>query len=260
MAPGVFFPGQARAARRSALLPLLALAGAAVLAALESSLLLGSGSAASAQQPAVAFVTGERTLLNKRSADGSEVTMFGGARRQNRYNKPKKLHMRELDRIVGKEAMNVPPCFMKLLYKPEPTLEIWSQTLKLSFPEGEDDVVTEKEVMEYFTTDEYAPEAVIVGHKLPHDPLKHAYVHFGTNEAAIKARKEKDGGPIGKASEVKVVYTDEKKWVRLRDGVSLSGGRRASWMKPYGDEPYAGVGEDFGEDTGTRNHPVYPVD
>merc|ERR1719401_2859798 len=109
---------------------------------------------------------------------------------------------------------------LKMTYVREPTLEFWSQTLKLDFGEG--DVVTEDEVREAFTTDEYAPEAIIVGHKLPHDPLAHSYVHFGTNEAAKKARKEKDGIPIGKASEVKVVYTDEKKWVRLRDGVQLS--------------------------------------
>jgi len=186
--------------------------------------------------------------------------MHGGARRQNRYNKPKKMHVRFNDRMIQREMWDVPTCFLKMTYVAEPTLEIWSQTLKLTFPEGEDDVVTEDEVREYFTTEDYAPEAVIVGHKLPHDPLAHAYVHFDTNEAARKARKEKDGGKIGKASEVKVVYTDEKKWVRLRDGVSLQGGPRAVWMKPYGYKAYPGWAEDWAHETGSRSHPVYPVD
>ena len=131
----------------------------------------------------------------------------------------------------------------------------------------QDDVVSEEEVFEYFTTDEYKPEAalfveggishasvttrainrhtssssvkstsgqaVIVGHQMPHEEVKrlgiplggaarghagpprigtacrdmpsqatkprHAYVHFSDNTAAKKARKEKDGGAIGKA-------------------------------------------------------------
>merc|ERR1719277_1618208 len=146
-----------------------------------------------------------------------------------------------------------------MTFMPDKCLEQFSQTLKLSFPEGEDDVVSEEEVTEYFTTEEYRPEAVIVGHKLPHDPLAHAYVHFATNAEAKKARKETDGGSIGKASEVKIVYTDEKKWVRLRDGMSLSGGPRAQWMKPYGLQTYPGWGDEWNEETGTRNHPVYPV-
>merc|ERR1719356_2454075 len=150
---------------------------------------------------------------------------------------------------------------MGMTYVKEPTLETWSQTLKLTFPEGEDDVVTEDEVMDYFTTDDYRPDAAIVGHSLPHDPLKHAYVHFSTNEDCRKARKEKDGGPIGKASEVKVVYCDEKKWIRIRDGMSLNGLRswsRAGWMKPYGWKTYPGWSDMNPEETGTRNNPYYP--
>merc|ERR1711879_79159 len=104
---------------------------------------------------------------------------------------------------------------------------------------------------EYFTTDDYKPEAVIVGHKLPHTDVKHSYVRFATNEETVKARHEKDGGSIGKASEVKVVYTDEKKWIRLRDGVSLQGGPRAQWMRAYGYKAYAGYGDDLMPETGT---------
>lgn len=36
-------------------------------------------------------------------------------------------------------------------------------------------------------------------------------MHFSCNAHAKQARKEKDGGAIGKASEVKLVYTNEKK-------------------------------------------------
>lgn len=186
--------------------------------------------------------------------------MHGGNRRQTRYNKPKKLHIRFHDQYNQRQSMSTSPDLAHVGIQKEPCLEYWSQTLKLNFPEGEDDVVTEEEVMEYFTTDEYKPEAVIVGHKLPHEELKHAYVHFGTNAEAVKARKEKGSGSIGKASEVKVVYTDEKKWIRLRDGVTLSGGPRASWMKAYGNQPMAGYAEDneWVPETGTRYHPVYP--
>ncbi|CAE7692755.1 unnamed protein product [Symbiodinium pilosum] len=151
-----------------------------------------------------------------------------------------------------------------LFFVPEATLEDWSHTLKLTFPDGEDDVVTEEEVFDYFTTDEYKPEAVIVGHQMPHEEVKHAYVHFSNNADAKKARKEKDGGAIGKASEVKLVYTDEKKWIRLRDGVSLAGGfwgPRARWMKAYGTEAYKGWrGIEKPLPPGARRHWYYPED
>ncbi|CAJ1448879.1 unnamed protein product [Effrenium voratum] len=127
-----------------------------------------------------------------------------------------------------------------------------------------DDVISEEEVMEYFTTDEYKPEAVIVGHQMPHEEVKHTYVHFSCNTDAKKARKEKDGGSIGKASEVKLVYTDEKKWIRLRDGVSLAGGfwgPRARWMKAYGSDVYKGYNaKEKALPTGVRNHWYYPED
>jgi len=219
-----------------------------------------------AAEASVAFVgatsapVAERLLLSRRGPDESLVSMCGGARRQNRYNKPKKLHPRTWEAYLQKKVWATERMLMKMTYMKEYCLETWSQTLKLNFPEGEDDVVTEEEVMEYFTTADYKPEAVIVGHKLPHDEQKHAYVHFATNEEAIKARKEKSGGSIGKASEVKVVYTDEKKWVRLRDGVSLQGAKRARYMKPYGWKAYPGYSDAWAEELGTRNHPVYPVD
>jgi len=260
-----------RTARRAAL-PLLLAAAAALLAVAHFAPPLVAGPptppaaaapAVTAAAPAVAFVgaaaSSESLFLNRRIPVRGDVAMNGGARRQNRYNKPKKLHVRNFDYKIHRLQYNIPPCFLKMSFVAEPTLDFWSQTLKLSFPEGEDDVVTEDEVREYFTTDDYSPEAVIVGHKLPHDELKHAYVHFATNEEARKARKEKDGGAIGKASEVKVVYTDEKKWVRLRDGVSLQGGPRARWMKPYGNKAYE-FADDWAGETGRRNHPVYPVD
>jgi len=247
------------AGRRAALSVLLAAASGLALAGWAGQQLRARPAGGEAPS---AFVSGgtQRTLLSRRMPGDTSTAMNGGARRQNRYNKPKKTHIRWADQVIQKRMFDIGWDDMKMTFVREPTLEYWSQTLKLNFPEGEDDVVTEDEVREYFTTDEYAPDAVIVGHKLPHDPLAHAYVHFSTNEAAKKARKEKDGGSIGKASEVKAVYTDEKKWVRLRDGVSLTGGARARWMKPYGQEAYPGWSDDWAEETGTRSHPVYPVD
>lgn len=39
------------------------------------------------------------------------------------------------------------------------------------------------------------------------DRLRHTYVHFSCNAHAKKARKEKDGGAIGKAAGVPVLAT-----------------------------------------------------
>eukprot|EP00929_Paragymnodinium_shiwhaense_P105156 TRINITY_DN7006_c0_g2_i2.p1 TRINITY_DN7006_c0_g2~~TRINITY_DN7006_c0_g2_i2.p1 ORF type:complete len:270 (+),score=68.15 TRINITY_DN7006_c0_g2_i2:103-912(+) len=218
---------------------------------------------------AAAFVSGSaksRPLLNRRfspaagDADSSisPVTMFRGSMKNNKYNKPKKLHIRFMEHLDRSNSLMTPHWLQKLTMRKEPNLEQWSQTLKLNFPEGEDDVVTEQEVMDHFTTDDYKPEAVIVGHSLPHDPLKHAYVHFATNEETRKARKEKNGGAIGKASEVKAVYTDEKKWIRIRDGVHLTGFGRAGWMKAYGKVAQPEFMDDWGAESGQRRHPVYP--
>lgn len=188
----------------------------------------------------------------------SKIVCNGGNRRQNRYNHVKPLHPRYIEPVVRNFQWFVPPNFLKMGIVPEPNLEKWSQTLKISFPEGEDDVVTEDEVKEYFTDDEHgSPEAVILGHQLPHEKQKVAYVHFSTREATKKARKEKDGGAIGKASEVKLVYVDEKKWIRTRDGVRLSGGKRGGHWKAYGDEMLP-EWEDFDMETGSRSHPIYP--
>lgn len=209
-----------------------------------------------------AFVGGsQRSLLNRRGGDEedeSPITMHGGARRNNRYNYPKKLHPRYIDYIDRKNSLYTPFWLQKLTWKKEPTLEIWSQTLKLYFLEGEDDVVTEDEVMEYFTTDEYKPEACVVGHQNTHEKLKTTYVHFATNEDCKKARKEKDGGPIGKATEVRVVFSDEKKWIRLRDGVRVRGGFRASWMRAYGTATIPEFWDQWDADSTVRQHPTYP--
>lgn len=223
---------------------------------------------------ALAFVSGSsgptaidrRPLLNRRlspargDADSSTspVTMYRGSAKNRKYNQPKKLHIKFIDHLDRKNSLMTPFWLQKLTMRREPNLEKWSQTLKLNFVEGEDDVVTEQEVMEHFTTAEYKPEAVIVGHSLPHDPLKHAYVHFATNEECRAARKEKQGAGIGKASEVKIVYTDEKKWIRIRDGVHLTGFGRAGWMKAYGSVAQPEFMDDWGAETGTRRHPIYP--
>jgi len=211
-----------------------------------------------------AFASAQVAQLRSSLRDASAVAMEGGNRRQNRRNHPKKCHPKFQEERFKKWATDVPAFATRLFFCPEATLEDWSHTLKLNFPEGEDDVVTEEEVMEYFSTDEYKPEAVIVGHQMPHEEVKHTYVHFSCNAHAKKARKEKDGGAIGKASEVKLVYTDEKKWIRLRDGVSLAGGfwgERARWMKAYGTDAYKGYAvNEPAVPTGVRNHWYYPED
>lgn len=197
-----------------------------------------------------------------RSRDESPIAMRGRSRRQNLVYKDKKLHPKTWEARKKECATSLPAFASQLAFMGEANLESWSHTLKLTFPEGEDDVVTEDEVREYYTTDEYAPEAVIVGHQMPHEEVKHTYVHFSNNEQARKARKEKNGGSIGKASEIKNVFCLEKKWIRLRDGVSLAGGfygKRARWMKAYGDQMYPGWGQ--GEEqlaTGVRRHWYYP--
>lgn len=209
-----------------------------------------------------AFASAEGAMLRSSSRDASAVAMEGGNRRQRKRNLPKKCHPKFQEERYKKWATDVPAFAQRLFFCPEATLADWSHTLKLNFPDGEDDAVTEEEVMEYFTTKEYQPEAVIVGHQMPHEEVKHTYVHFSCNADAKKARKEKDGGQIGKASEVKLVFTDEKKWIRLRDGVSLAGGwwgPRARWMKAYGTDAYKGYRPDEpAVPTGVRNHWYYP--
>jgi len=189
---------------------------------------------------------------------GSLVVMHGGASRQGKLYRPKKLSQRFIESLDRRHVEMVPGWLSKLTCKPEATLDKWSQTLKVTFLEGEDELVTEDELKAHFTTKEYAPEAVIVGHKVPNDKTAHAYVHFSTNEACKKARYEKDGGPVGKATEVKVVYTDEKKWIRVRDGVAKPSFKRAAWMKAYGNQAQYEFTEEGWKNQIPREHPVYP--
>jgi len=140
----------------------------------------------------------------------------------------------------------------------------FSFTLKLTFEEGEDDILTEEEVSEFFTADEYAPVAIVLGHQTPSDVSKKTYVHFSCHEHAEKALEKAQGGAsIGKATNVKVVFSDEKKWIRVRDGADLLGEfqKRSFWQKAYGDGKYYGwsTGELL-PPTGWRRHPVYPED
>eukprot|EP00929_Paragymnodinium_shiwhaense_P105155 TRINITY_DN7006_c0_g1_i1.p1 TRINITY_DN7006_c0_g1~~TRINITY_DN7006_c0_g1_i1.p1 ORF type:complete len:271 (+),score=76.64 TRINITY_DN7006_c0_g1_i1:76-888(+) len=261
---------EAQRARRAVLPAVGAVAVVFLITAARSTIFAAESSQLEQAPASAAFVSGpspkSRPLLNRRlspaagDADDSisPVTMFRGSMKNNKYNKPKKLHIRFIEHLDRSNSLMTPHWLQKLTMRKEPNLEMWSQTLKLNFPEGEDDVVTEQEVMDYFTTDDYKPEAVIVGHSLPHDPLKHAYVHFATNEETKKARKEKSGGAIGKASEVKCVYTDEKKWIRIRDGVHLTGFGRAGWMKAYGKVAQPEFMDDWGAESGQRRHPVYP--
>jgi len=243
-----------RAGRRTSLLALASV----VVAVLAVSLSLPSREESAPTNRDAAFVSSGTA----RARNDSPIAMQGGSRRQNKYYTTKKTHIKFLEARKKEWATSQPSFASQLGFVAEANLADWSHTLKLTFPEGEDDVVTEDEVREYFTTDEYAPEAVIVGHQMPHEEAKHAYVHFSCNDHAKKARKEKDGGSIGKASEVKCVYTIEKKWIRLRDGVSLAGGfygKRARWMKAYGDQAYPGWGRDEEQlATGVRRHWYYP--
>ena len=99
-----------------------------------------------------------------------------------------------------------------------------------------------------------------MGYKLPHDEQSHAYVHFSTNAACKQARKEKKGQAIPSVSEMTIVYTDENKWIRLRDGVRLSGwiGKDRTY-KAYGDQKHDYAAERFKiPDFGTRDNWFYP--
>jgi len=213
--------------------------------------------------PAVAFVSGvpKRTLLNKRGTEGSEVAMHG-VRRKN-IGRTKKTHIRNSDRMVFEQQLHMMEPLHRLKINVMPNLESWSQTLKLSFAEGEDEVVTEQEVMDFFTTEDYAPEAVIVGYKLPHDEQSHAYVHFSTNAACKQARKEKKGQAVPSVSEMTIVFTEENKWIRMRDGVRLAGFKpELGWgrdMKAYGGgkHDYAASRYDI-PDFGSRDNWFYP--
>ncbi|CAE8625105.1 unnamed protein product [Polarella glacialis] len=246
-----------RATRRSLLLPVLVAAAGAIASlcvALPSS--LAPTSQEVSHDVAFTGAPSARALLNRRT--GSGIAMEGANRRQTAHNLPKKLHTRYRAETIQKLIFRQPDEFQQMFFQKEPTLGMWSQTLKLTFTEGQDDVVTEDEVRAYFTTETYAPEAIIIGHQLPHEEVKHTYVHFNSNVEATAARKEKDGGAIGQASEVKLVYADEKKWIRLRDGATLSGGPRARWMRAYGNKAYPGAGPEWALQTGTRNNPYYP--
>jgi len=211
--------------------------------------------------PADAFVGYPSSSQEVSPRDDSLVAMEHGNRRQNKYYYRKKNHIRYRSAYVKDAAQRLRQDMWQFTWLRNPPLEKWSQTLKVSFLEGEDTAATEDELMAYFTTDDYKPEAVVVGHTLPHDPLAKAYVHFATPEECQKARKEKDGGAVGKASEVKLSHVDEKKWIRVRDGITIAGGHRTGKMKAYGDQVMPEWTEEgIFVETGFRTNPVYPED
>lgn len=154
----------------------------------------------------------------------------------------------------------------------------FSQTLKIHWPEGKDDVATEEEVMAHFTTDDYAPDAVRVAYKSPWNPNKKAYVHFPDHYVIHKARKEQGEGEIAGVKYVARI-ANEKTWICVRDGMRPS--QRIAWpernvaYKAYGAEKYDQFDDSFKDGKksgmkqrfdnkkmwlplGTRSNPFYP--
>jgi len=65
------------------------------------------------------------------------------------------------------------------------------------------------------------------------DRLRHTYVHFSCNAHAKKARKEKDGGAIGKAAGVPVLATSF--WATFKSFESILGDREKNGIS-FGTE------------------------
>merc|ERR1712232_320505 len=93
---------------------------------------------------------------------------------------------------------------------------------------------------------EYKPEAVIVGVQVPYEPARNTYVHFGSNAEAEAAMKDKQDTGIGKASEVRISWCHEKRWIRLKDGFAMDNtiANRHINFKPYGRRLEDGWNED----------------
>jgi len=185
-----------------------------------------------------------------------------GVRKPPPQKKSKTGH-KEAFRLTFEQQLHImDPLFQVKTWDPV-NLESWSQTLKCYFAEGEDMKVTEQELIDFFTTDDYAPEAVVVGYKTAKDGFASAYVHFSTNEACKQARKEKKGEAPASVSEMKIVFTDENKWIRIRDGVRLTGylirGERGRDKKAYGRGLHDFASRRFEiADFGTRDNWFYP--
>lgn len=137
----------------------------------------------------------------------------------------------------------------------EEKVDYFSQTLMLHWPEGQDEVVTQEEVKAHFTTDDYAPEAVIVGYKDPWNSHRKAFVHFDSTEAAKKARKGQGEGTIGDTQYVARI-AKEKKWIAVRDGMRNSV-RKASWERDHWDKAYGEEKYDYWDDGETGKQPSF---
>lgn len=211
----------------------------------------------------LAFVNAQGNLqrLELESRDVN-VAMQNRGRRGRRYNLPKKNHIKwEAPKAVT-DTYRLMPRFYAFSQKFDLYQHHWAQTLKISFAEGEDgpDVVTEAEVRDYFTKEGFEPDAVVVGYQREGEEKACTYVHFPTHELCKKARYIKTG-PLGKAKEFKAVYTHEKQWIRVRDGVSMKGfffARRGWHAKAYGFQVYDNI--DLGQPsfTGVVSSPYYP--
>eukprot|EP00438_Fugacium_kawagutii_P005790 Skav203219 [mRNA] locus=scaffold2292:86486:98187:+ [translate_table: standard] len=93
---------------------------------------------APADGDAFAAATAQVAQLRSSCRDDSAVAMQGGNRRQNRRNQPKKCHPKYQEARFKKWAEDTPAFVQRLFFVPEATLEDWSHTLKLNFPEGEE--------------------------------------------------------------------------------------------------------------------------
>jgi hypothetical protein len=200
-------------------------------------------------------------------------------------HRPKKTHIKYAEQVHQRQVRQVLP-FLRTNQQFHPMrepewMQYWSQNLRINFVEGEEDIVTEEEVMEYFKglDLDFMPDGVITGYKTPLEyagkedveppegeeshtnwdakdikfkkPVykegpTNSYVHFSTHEECVlayKAVKEK-GGTIGKASEVEFEYSPEEKWIRIKDGVENIAEMRSVLQKPYGSEMRDGWAEE----------------
>jgi len=190
----------------------------------------------------VAFVGGAtlpsgRNLFSRRHNIGADedvrdVAMGGVSNRKKRNVKKNAKHPDNLF-IYHRKFCNTMPKHWAFQRVEEPCLEKWTNTLKLTFPEGQDDV-SEEEIREFFKDYANDIDGVITDITLPHLTTKTAYVHFKENERCIEAKKGLDGQKLGKADEVMLRFTMNKKWERLQAGEPLTNGPRGVWMEAYG--------------------------
>lgn len=162
-----------------------------------------------------------------------------------------------------REKKRLPRSLVHLMRLNDIDLRHWSQLLKVVWKTGEEDLVSESDLREHFTTADYEPKGVMIGYKTDFQNATYGLVYFDNHDKAKQARKEKMGGKIGDV-EYDLKYRDDRLWMRARDGITekFTPRLRGYHMKAYGDQTRPGEGADafqlpWGE-TGARTHMWYP--